>query len=127
MATKSDITNTIVECYEDDLSDPDLARGQCYDVTTFVQESFDMKKTIFSYHTNDPHYRFNELNQHSDHHANMHYGKVLDFTLRQFDPETPWPFYGTVDEWLSILSKAWDTEVDAFIVDSPDDGMMIME
>lgn len=127
MTTKKEITEFVVEMYDDDLIDPESARGMCYDVSLLVQEAFNMKKTIFSYHDNDPDYRFNKLNQHSDHHANIHRGKVIDFTLRQFDSETPWPFYGTVDEWVSILSKAWDTKVDAFIVDSPDDGMMIME
>lgn len=34
-------------------------------------------------------------------------GKVLDYTMRQFHPETAFPFIGTLAEWESMICAAW--------------------
>lgn len=122
MATIKEMTAYVNDAYHNVLTYPAEAKGMCYDVTLDVQDEFNIRNTIYSSHDNDPDYRFNILGQHCDHHALMHRGKVLDFTLRQFDPDSPYPFYGSVEEWKSILSRTWDTDIDHFILDHPDDS-----
>lgn len=124
MATIKDMTAFVNKEFAN-LTDPDQAKGMCYTVTSVVQDKFDIPKIIYTNHDNDPNYRYKSLGQHSDHFALMHRGKVLDFTLRQFDPTTPFPFYGSVSEWKSYLEKTWDTAVKHYILDDPDDSVFL--
>lgn len=130
MTTIEEVTNFVIgymESSDYNFRDPESARGMCYEVSIELMYEFRFSKSIYSFHNNNRLVRFNELGQHSDHHAIMHRGKVLDYTLRQFDESTPWPFYGTVSEWKSILEKAWDTKVNHYILDSPDEGFLVLE
>lgn len=51
-----------------------------------------------------------QYQQHSDHYALyvVEDELVLDFTMRQFDSVSPFPFIGTVDQWLEKLAVAWE-------------------
>lgn len=123
MATIKEMTQAVIDGFlpDEDVRTAEGAWGLCYNVTEYIQQKFDLKKTIYSFHDNDPNHRYEKFKQHSDHHALMHRGKVLDFTLRQFKEDTPWPFYGTIEEWKSILEDAWDTTVDHHFLESPDE------
>lgn len=98
----------------DEFQDPLVARGECYLTSRKIHElvNWDERTSLIqAEHLNDPVGRLKNLKQHSDHYAIHLPGedKVLDYTLRQFDPDTSFPFVGTVTEWLQILSTSWDT------------------
>lgn len=113
MTTKKEITEFVTKRMDEDgvdYRDREHATGMCFEVSNEIAYEFG-GKTIFAFHDNDPEGRFMNLGQHSDHFATLHYGKVLDYTLRQFKEDTAWPFYGTVQEWVDILSDTWETKV----------------
>lgn len=100
------------------LDSPDTARGMCADVSEFLRDEFGLP-LIRVIHDNDPDYRYKAFDQHSDHYASvLPDGRMLDYTLRQFDRNTPYPFIGTRKEWEGILSRAWDSPA---IEDTPCD------
>lgn len=110
MTTKKEITEFVIKIMTDqgvDFQEKEHATGMCFEVSAEIEYEFG-NKTIYVCHDNDPEGRFMNLGQHSDHFATLHYGKVLDYTLRQFKEDTAWPFYGTVQEWVDILSEAWE-------------------
>lgn len=128
MVKMKDVTKWVAEVFRrENLTTPEGSSGMCYTVSQDVQYEFDFKNLIYSFHDNDALGRYKNLGQHSDHFAIMHRGKVLDYTLRQFDESTPWPFYGTIQEWKSVLEKAWETEVDHHIIYDVDDREFIRE
>lgn len=128
MAKMKDVSKWVSQVFaHDNLMTADGASGMCYTVSQNVQYQFDFKKLIYTFHDNDAVGRYRTLGQYSDHFAIMHRGKVLDYTLRQFDESTPWPFYGTIDEWKAVLEKAWETKVDHHIVYDVDDREFIRE
>lgn len=128
MVKMKDVSKWVSQTFaRDNLTTADGSSGMCYSVTQDVQYQFDFKNIIYSFHDNDALRRYRTLGQYSDHFAIMHRGKVLDYTLRQFDESTPWPFYGTIDEWKSVLEKAWETKVDHHIIYDVDDRYFIRE
>lgn len=98
-----------INTYFTGLDSPDTARGMCYSVSEYLFGEFDLP-LIRVFHTNNPDYRYETFDQHSDHYASvLPDGRMLDYTLRQFDRNTPYPFIGTREEWEGILSRAWDS------------------
>lgn len=123
MTTKKEITDFVTEMMDGkgvDFREKEHATGMCYDVSYEILSMFG-GKIIYTSHNNDPEDRFSRLGQHSDHFASLHYGKVLDYTLRQFKEDTAWPFYGTVQEWVDILSDAWESNVTPTILEDLED------
>lgn len=45
---------------------------------------------------------------YTNHYALLIEGKVVDFTLRQFNPRVPYPSVMDPDDWRSVLIEAWD-------------------
>lgn len=93
-------------------SNPDVAAGYCNIVTAQVLDDLEWMgaQMIYTAHTNDPDWRYSELGQYADHFAVYIDGTVLDYTMRQFHPDTPFPYVGTVDDWTALLSAAWEQE-----------------
>lgn len=88
------------------------ASGYCRITTEKLGERLDWTdvEMIYTNHNNDPDGRYLRLQQYSDHFALYipEEGLVLDYTMRQFDPATPFPYVGTVDAWKELLAVAWD-------------------
>lgn len=126
MATIKQMAAYVKERYGD-LTSSERSKGMCATVSEDVQDAFGIKNLIYTYHTNDPDYRYSELGQHCDHFAIMHMGKVLDFTLSQFDANAPFPFYGSISEWKTYLEDAWETDVNHYIIDEASDAEYLTE
>lgn len=86
--------------------------GQCYITTHKVGAliGWNEIEMIYAENLNNPDGRFYELNQYSNHYAIYvpEEGLVLDYTLRQFNAATPFPYVGTVDAWTLVLAEAWE-------------------
>ncbi len=93
---------------------PTRAAGQCRIVTEELGDMLNWTdvEIIYTTHYNDPAGRYHKLQQHSDHFALYIHeeGLVLDYTMRQFDPATPFPYVGTIDAWKDLLCIAWDVK-----------------
>lgn len=91
---------------------PSVASGYCRVVTEKLGEMLNWTdvEIIYTKHHNDPDGRYHRLNQYSDHFALYipEEGLILDYTMRQFDPATPFPYVGTVDAWKDLLCIAWE-------------------
>lgn len=104
----------IVDDEYDELQDPALANGECYLTSSAILSltNWDERAELLrASHCNDAVERYQSLGQASDHYAVYLPGEgtVLDYTLRQFNPATTFPFVGTVMEWLQILGTAWES------------------
>lgn len=91
---------------------PTRAAGNCRIVTEEICGMLNWTdvEVIYTTHHNDPAGRYHRLQQYSDHFAVYipEEGLVLDYTMRQFDPATPFPYVGTVDAWKELLYIAWE-------------------
>lgn len=94
---------------------PNEASGMCMTTSRQIHEMFDWDsrmKLVEVKHFNNPDGRFYELNQYANHYAVYipEEKLVIDYTLRQFDPTTDFPFIGSKKKWRRVLEKAWDTK-----------------
>lgn len=110
----SELIDLVGDSY-DEMQDPFYAGGECYNVTYEIQDlvNWDERmQVLYADHNNDVAGRHKRLQQCSDHYAVYLPGedKVLDYTLRQFNPDTTFPFVGSVTEWLRVLQDSWETE-----------------
>lgn len=99
----------------DEFMDPAIARGECEMTSKEIRSMFNWDSQIHlieMWHYNDPDGRYYELNQHSNHYAVYVPAEklIVDYTLRQFDPSTPFPFIGTRKQWRRVLEASWDTK-----------------
>lgn len=106
----------LVGDHYDEFEDKDKAKGECCVTTEAIRAltNWDPRgSTIEAHHWNDPDGRWFEYGQHSDHFAVYIKSEdlVVDYTLRQFDETTPFPFVGKLKKWKKILRTAWDTEI----------------
>lgn len=96
----------------DKYQDPDEARGWCLIATEDLGRlvGWDGVEAVYTNHHNDPSGRYIQYHQHSDHYALyvVEDELVLDFTMRQFDSVSPFPFIGTVEQWKIKLETAWE-------------------
>lgn len=91
------------------LTDPGYSSGMCYEVSEFLAAYFDEFIPVHAEHDNDPIGRFEEMGQYSNHFALYHVKDqmVVDFTFRQFDPDSPFPLVTTRRNWHNRLRRAW--------------------
>lgn len=96
----------------DRYASPAVAKGKCWSISEDICEKLAWTDIMYIHcaHDNDPDTRFITLGQHSDHYAVYHEdtNTVIDYTLRQFDPNTPFPFVGSPAQWLDVLERSWE-------------------
>lgn len=109
------VSNTIlIMGSRDDLLNPIKARGRCYTETRKIQNLLKDNKissrVVYAENHNNPEYRYDNLGQHADHYAIYipSENRVIDYTMRQFDPDCVHPFVGTRHQWKQKLEEAWD-------------------
>lgn len=97
---------------QDKYMTPKGAKGYCMisSVEVCNKIGWEDVELIYTRHYNNPDGRWLEMQQHSDHFAVYvpEDGLVLDYTMRQFDPATPFPYVGTIAAWTNLLSIAWE-------------------
>lgn len=106
-----ELVDEIVElCGADyaEYEDPTVASGCCYAVVKDIGDSvsWDGVEMVYTRH-------YNGLSpvhgQSSDHYA-LHIPEldtVIDYTMRQFDPASAFPYIGTLAEWSAKLAHVW--------------------
>ena len=98
------------------MKDPKSATGQCHIETERVRSMLALcgvqTKIMYAENRKTAVEVFNNTGQHSNHYAIYLEGscRVIDFTMRQFDPDSPFPFVGTQREWKDKLRSAWKQE-----------------
>ena len=92
---------------------PAVAAGMCYIASEQIYGFFNSHegnlRVIYAEHHNNPAYRYHDLGQYSNHYAiySPEEKLVIDYTMRQFAPESEFPFIGTKRQWHKLLCKAW--------------------
>lgn len=93
------------------------AAGECASVTYELQElckllGFESKSVYAENISSSTEYNFLDSGQYSNHYALLlPSDTVIDFTMRQFFPDSEFPFVGTRKAWGKMLSKAWGKKV----------------
>lgn len=102
---------------DDRLKDSSWAAGRCHKETskirsTLCAEGID-SRIIYAENRANPVEVYHDTGQYSNHYAVYlpKYCRVVDFTMRQFDPDSDYPYVGTQKEWKEILKKSWDQKV----------------
>lgn len=109
-------TTLVIMGSRDDLANPKESSGRCWLETdklhALLLENEVPHKIAYAENLDDPYERYNNLGQYGNHYAIYvpEEELIVDYTLRQFDPDCPHPFVGSKESWFKYLSDAWETE-----------------
>lgn len=109
-----------------EFSDPDTASGSCWRVTSELIETVDFSDYGF---LETPDFANAVGNAAMDKINVEHYAlffgdsnTVIDFTVRQFDPELPFPLVTSFDEWSELMRHHLGNNVGLSVGELDDDG-----
>lgn len=98
------------------LEGSEWAKGRCHIETSRIRKELNEKglpsRIIYAENRKTPLQVFRDTGQRSNHYAIYfpQLSRVVDYTMRQFNPESEYPFVGTQKEWRDMLKKSWDQE-----------------
>lgn len=102
----------------DECKDAEAAAGECARITYELQTlcknmGIDTKSVYAEAPSSNTEHLYLETGAYSNHYALFlpQSDTVIDYTMRQFHPESEFPFVGTRRAWGKMLSKAWGTKV----------------
>lgn len=98
-----------------ELGDPRLAQGNCWSITNEIIESVD------AYDLDASNLDMIAISDRIDHVAVLCNDTdrywVVDYTIRQFNPDLPFPYVGTTDDWKATVEQVTGRTWEWFVED----------